>query len=764
MNCFYFLLQKLYCIGLIWLFSVSVLLGQTVNRDTAKQLETLATHTSGVLSDIPEEIRAARSGPVTQRVIVSDDGFLTIFRRFYCKPFLSACNTGKLVKGTSMKKFALADLQDKVSCRYEINRHANTIKLFDNECGWSLGFPSTGDTELAFSLLESLIASAPSPSPPLSFSRSSAAAHAGFKYLAVTSRCDDIAEGVRLFSLSEPSPRLLCWLTKGSPQETEALSHESMNRLPLFLFDLTVLDECSFFTQSIHGNTAFLPCSIGVDMMQSAYSDEKDRFEAFLKFSPYVGICFESMPDFPSPVAILCKACDEHKIRKTAHSLKMHIKEVDWCLNPWFNVVEEAPRGMRSSWFTGLSDTSDDILRYCLLQKPLTSSLFVYTLYPEFPNLQRLLCSKSRYRKDLSLEEVVCFTSKELEKHVKRLSKFSQRVLRVALATHELGSSFGEDRDLGYNSWPIALLVAEKTGLTEKEKMSLQALIDDSSLIKSQKRDTKKKKDLLFLAFLKEMGTASEIGICLQEWLQIKACFHEILVSLGKKASGESQEIVQNINSLKETYKALLPFGIPRGMLFCQGPMETRSVTSSYLWEVRDPKHRDGLSLRRWREKYEHMLIEGTKTSWKGRFWGWLEKEVKNEPICSNCYLHEDERRGYLAKFEHGVLINPIFLLSEEEIEVMFVIDDWGRMYLGLKNNGEEPNAICLTYASFIGGLPVASAGTLTLRGGRPVGISDHSGYYRCGPPGMARALTVLEKMGVTSFQVITSQSTDVES
>ena len=748
MDLVYFWLKRLCFIILIAISPAAPLVGQTSANEKAKQLETLATHSSGGLSDIPEEIRALRSGPVTQRVKVSSDGVLTIAKSFHCKPFSGQCDTGKPVVATSLKRFSLAALKNGASRCYEINRHVNTLQLFDSECGWSLGFASTADTERAFALLGSLIASARPATASPAFSPAAVAAHAGFKYLVVSFRCEDVADGVRLLSMSEPSPRLLCWLTKSTPDKVEEVCAESMNRLPLFFFDLSLLDTSSFFTLSIPGCSSFLPCSIGDDVVQSVYSAEKSSFESFVKRSPYVGIHFQTMPSF-APIAVVCKLRDEHVIAKAAKVSGLRIKEADWHLFSGLNPVDGIPRGTTSSWVTGMSDTSYDILRTCLFSKELTPAIFAYMIYPEFPSLKKLLNTKSRYQKDLSLEEMICRTSCSLKKKIAQLSEFQGRVLRIALATHELGSPFGEDTDLGYNSWPIALALAEKVGMTEQEKKALHALIDDPSLCTAPKKDKKKKTDFLFSSFAQESRTATEIGICLQQWLQIKACFYEVLEQ-HVRLSAARKEIALTVKSLCGKYAAILPFGVPRGLAFCKGPLNTRSLYSSYVWEERDAQHRDGLSLKRRREKFEQMLVDGVKTSWKGKFWDWLKKELQNDPLPSNTYLNDDERDAIRATFKEGVLVAPQLPQTDDEVEMMFVIDDWGRVFIGEKKDGNgQSHERGFNHASILGGRPVSCAGKMSFRNRKPTQITDHSGHYRCGPKEIVEALKVFETMGV---------------
>ena len=749
-DCFSF--KKLCFISFISFSALSLVTGQEIDKEKARKFETLATHTCGVLSDIPEDIRLFRSGPVEQRVTVSDEGFLTIARAFHCRPFTVVPTSNKPVKATSVKKFALADLKSNPSFRFTINRHSNTIQLFDTICEWSLGFQSTADTEKAFALLQSLIATAEASTPYRSFSRAEAARSAGYSYLIVAARCEGVEEMVRLVSMSEASPRLLCWLSKKNPQDIEGLFTESTNRLPLFIYDLSVLDAAPFFTESIPGNTSFFPCSVGTAMLQSVSSDNKKGFEAFLKTSPFVGIRFESLPDLLSPIAVLCRANDEHKIRKTAHSMKMHMKEARWCFTTVLDDAVGIPTGTTSSWVTGISDNSYDILRYCLFHRELTPSLLAYTIYPEFPMLKKLLRTKSRYHKDLTIEEMICRTSHALEQLAKKIPEFEFRVLRLALSTHELGSPFGPDSEIGYNSWPIALAIAEKVGITESERRALQALIEGPSAPVSKQGEKKKKEDPLFRAFLYESRTADEIGISFREWLQLKALFYKIL-SLQGKLPNQCQVELQLIKALQGKYSAILPFGITRGTLCCHGPLKTRHLYSSYVWEERDPLHRDGLSLKRRREKFEHMIVDGGKIALKGRFWEWLNKELQDGALLSNYYLNDKEREQYRARFEDGVLVFPK-LPSQGEIEMMFVVDEWGRLYIGMKNDGEHPEEKGFNHASFFGGRPVASAGKIIFREGRVIGITDHSGHYRCGRNELAIALAVLEKMGVTIHQI----------
>jgi hypothetical protein len=648
-----------------------------------------------------------------------------------------------------MQKVSLAELQTQSQFRYEVNRHVNTITIIGKEWRVPLGFRSNADLEKAYALLQSLVASAAKSSHAApQFSKASLAAEAGFKYLVVSPRCEDVAECVRLLSLQDPSPRLLCWLTKNSPHDMDFLLQESLNRLPLFIFNLEVLDRCSFYTESIPGTTAYFPCSVGTSMMQSVFSYDNVKLATFFQRSPYVGIHLESVPDLSSPLAIICRPRDEHKIRKIAKSLKFHVKELDSYAHPGLGWFEGAPQGTASSWFTGIGENSDDILRYFILHTKLTLPLLSYTLYYEFPGLQRLLRSKSLYYKDMSLEETICLTSQALARNTGKRSTFAERVLRIALCTHELGSPFGSEKELAYNSWPIALSVAEKMGCTEKEKTAVQFLIDGRRTISPHNGEKNKKADPLFLALGDEMRSAYEIGISLREWLDIKECFYFCVASCGNPPK-ICQEMLLTIKKIRQKYKLLLPYGICRGLTYCHGPLLKRSIYSSYLWEGRDPHHRDGISLKRRREKFEHLIVEKGKAALKGHFWEWLEKEIREDPLYGNAYLRHSEREQYRAFCTEGVLASPLIPTSKEDIEVIFILDDWGRLYIGIKHDSENPHEHGFSHASFLGGCPVAAAGKILLRDGKPVEINNHSGHYRCGVHEMKVAIEGLKKMGV---------------
>ena len=736
--------RKASFIAVVFLFPLAALAGKNKLTDAARQLEALATHESGVLSDLPEEIRSLRSGPVSQKITVSDDGILTLSRSFSCSPFMRE-NSGGTVIATSVKQVALGNLRQSTALRVVMNRHVNAIQFTDEDGQWPLGFLTTSETEKGFALLEALMATAPPVAAPQSFSPATAAAKAGFTYLAVSFRCKEVGEGVQLLSMTEPSPHLLCWLTKKTRKEIEEICFESMDRLPVFLFDLSVLDGPSFFTHSIPGASSFFPCSIGSQVVQSVHSSDSKGLERCLHCSPYIGICCTTMPRFTSPVAVIGRAHDVRTVRKEAKARPFFdIERTQWLSPSQPREDHQIDRGQRISWLTGMNDGSEDILRHCLLYRPLTPALFAYTLYYEFPKLRKLVRSKSLHSKELSIEDVMCRTSQALEQYERRMSPAGLKVVRLALATHELGAPFGGSEQCGYNSWPLSLAIAERVGFSEQEKRALRALVESSVREGGQKSEKKKKGSVVLGSLLLEARCAGEIGICLQEWLQMKSCFYSILSSQ-EKSAGTSQAVLRTLIGIQQMYRALLPFGLPLGTTATQGGLETTSLSSSYLWEARDPRHRNGRVLRSLREKYENMLLDGVKTNWKGRFWQWVDRETKEEALDTGLSLNEEQRKAYAARCQRGLLVSSSFPLSEEQKEALFVIDGRGTIYLAPKGGNGSP----ISHALLAAWKPVAASGLLVIKNGRPISLSDRCSSYCCGQRGMAVTVQILEKMGV---------------
>jgi hypothetical protein len=238
-------------------------------------------------------------------------------------------------------------------------------------------------------------------------------------------------------------------------------------------------------------------------------------------------------------------------------------------------------------------------------------------------------------------------------------------------------------------------------------------------------------------------NSCSRIG----QWLDVKRCFIKILLERFR-STPRTDNALRTIDRLQVEYRSLLPFALPIGTQLFHGPYEVRELYSSYIWEVRDRLHRDGLSLKRRREKFEHLIVDSGKSALKGRFWSWLDKETKGQLVPCR-YVQPKDREEYLARFENGVLVHPSLPSVGGDVEAMFVVDEWGNMYIGIKSEGKSKQDPGFNHASLLCGGNVASAGKITFRSGKPIHMTDHSGHYRCGAKEMEIALRVLQTMGV---------------
>lgn len=713
---------------------LSASLFSVVSREKAEKFESLATNQLGVLPQLSGDLRSRRVGPVCQCVSISPEGIMTITQKFYCK----ALGDEQKVRGTCEKRFYLRDFVSEASQRrYECNPHMNTIMFTDHQGQWSIGFRSTEEMNTAAALLDHLVSKAPEK-PASNHAPSSFAASAGFRYLVVAPRAESLPLSIRLLTCKQHSRCVDVWLTKHTPEQIIPLLHEARNALPLLFYDLQLIDTVPFFTVSTPGAAAFQPCGFGKTIEQSVVSD--DAIGLAKAFSqPFVGLRFDSMPDFSSPVAVICRLEDKHRIYRCAKSEGITTHDASWYTRKPLLYRGYIPEGSVYSWFLGLNENSFDVLRYCLLDEPMTMELFSGTLYREFPQLEGLLASKSRYVPELSLAESICVTSKALSDDGKELSALFRSTLKVALFTHELGIPFGPPQEAPYNTWPLALLVAEKAGFREYQKRALCALIN--SPLQEEKACPPCE------AFFKEALVAAKIGMPVGEWLRLKWWYWKMIQSLFKDTPRYAKEALQRLQSLQSQFQVYGSFGIPCGAYVCHGPLPVRSLYSSYLWEVRDPQHRDGLSLKRRRDRFESMLLENPRSSWKGRFWDWLQKEAHD--CYPNRYLTDRERLEFKALFQEGRLVKPVLPKSDEEIELMFVIGEDGQAYVGYKKEAESSDLPGFNHASFFAGGPVASAGKIRFLQGVPVAITNKSGHYRSTTGEMVIAIQSFQKLGV---------------
>jgi hypothetical protein len=440
-----------YKICVLWFIFASfpILVGsQGAYQKAARQLESVATHTNGVLNDLPDEIRARRVGPVHQKVTVSDDGIITVHRSFVCKPQLGVEGHPKPFEASGDHTIIVSELRKGKRYRVEPHRHEGLVLVTDCGASWSIDASSPREVESIASLIATLAANAPDV-PVASSLPSEMARTAGFRYLVVAPRCEDIADAVGVLTYSEPSPHMCAWLTKLSPDATEEVLHESFNRLPLFFFKLETLDTGAFYTQPIPGANFYAPYSLDAQTPQSAVSADGKGLQNFFAKSAHVGICCTSMFDLSAPTRVLYRPEDRHALQKAAKLSHIAFDKKGWVSCDPLETFPSPPTGTTLTWFGGINDNSDDVLRYCLLDRPLTPNLFRYVLCHEFSALHSLLKMPSCYGKDRSIEEMVYLSSMALYKRSAMIPPSLLKVLHVALFAHELGGPFGPEAEVG---------------------------------------------------------------------------------------------------------------------------------------------------------------------------------------------------------------------------------------------------------------------------------------------------------------------------
>jgi hypothetical protein len=710
---------------ILLVFCICSTFGFGLDRGVARQLEQLMNNAVGVVSTFPEEVRTRRSGGVEQKIEISDDGVLTLSFSFLCYPAPEEGKKAKLARAVTRKSFVLGQLKANSTKRYEVNLHLNTISFYDHGLAWVIAFRSKVDLERASKLLFQLITSA-DETMPQKVDAAKMAKDAGFRYVVFAPRAPSVEDEIRLLRGPELSSNVIAWLTKNEPSLTSELLAESYNAFPLFFYDLSVLNESPFYTVSFPGMTTFFPCTIAKEYEQSVFSDDEAGLKNFFHDSPYVGIRFQNMPSYIPCEAILCLE-SEKKMNQQAKARGID-KDVEIAQQTPAYFDPQIPEGPFSVWFTGLNENSDDIFRYLIWTKKITRENLSKVLYREFPALSTLLKTKSRYRKDLSLEDCLTMRMSSLYSIWSGLSSFSKKVLMVACYAQDLGTPFGPDEDLYCNSWPLALCVAEKLGLQENEKVAVRLLLHDQPL-PGGKPD---KKENGFSIFLQEAKEAADLGLSLGEWMSLKMCFDLVLSNQFRAAPGNITVPMNKLNHAAKNYSNLLPFGIPFGTSVFKGTFPTHDIVSAYIWEVLDQKHREGIALKRCRERYEKLMIEKPKSK-----------------LYPQAYLNSDEERAeYRAVFENGHLASPSYP-ADQEVELLFVVDRWGRLYIAPQKIAKSKEEVGFSHASFFAGSPIAAAGKLVIRNQQIVLINDHSSRYPSGPDEMKILLEVLQKADV---------------
>jgi hypothetical protein len=703
---------------------------QALDQHAARQFERLSTTNAGGLYNFPQEIRNRRVGPVVQEVKISDDGIMSISLTFSCS---QDGKSGRKKKARAFKQFSLSDFAAETGKFVEVNKHTNTMTIFDHGIGWTLVFQSPEALEQATTVFKSVVRSVRPTASETNFLPSNVAKEAGYRTLIAVPRCQTVEDSFQLLSLPDQSAKIFFFLSRYDSSQVDAILAESKNASPLYIFDLSVIDQAVFFTLPFFDSTKFSPCDIEDERIQSALSDDINALRhAFSQ--KYVGIRFISLPKNLVPLKVLGRWNDCHWVKKYSAKLVGHSIPCEE-ITPLFD-APEAPQGTVMSWLMGNQESSDDVLRYFFYAP---ERLDIGMLVREYPELGRLLQEKSRYKNDASIEKMIELF---LQDHLleKKMPQDQRVVLKVALFAHQLGAPFGPDSELVYNSWPFALTLSEKLGFSENQKNMLEALISATPPLGKPP----KLPDACSL-LQHESIVAKSSGLSLHDWLQLKLVFLKI--------TAQHLRTFASYMSYLQSFEKLVPqlhqIDPPSGRSAFSGSYPTRRLFSSYLWEVRDPQHRDGLSLLRRRGKYEHMLLDHPHSPWKGRFWDWLEKETVKEPLSPGVYLSSEERAKLLARFENGRLTMPALPNTEGEVEMMYVVDSAGNMYIGQKRDGKGKDETSFNHAGFFGGGPVAAAGKILFIDGHVSAINDHSGHYRPGVCEMKIAAQVLERLGV---------------
>ncbi|NRA47276.1 MAG: hypothetical protein HRU09_20190 [Oligoflexales bacterium] len=118
-------------------------------------------------------------------------------------------------------------------------------------------------------------------------------------------------------------------------------------------------------------------------------------------------------------------------------------------------------------------------------------------------------------------------------------------------------------------------------------------------------------------------------------------------------------------------------------------------------------------------------------------------------------YLDEQERKKYKVKFKRGYFYGKeCGVYKPQSGEFIFVMDEWGKFYIGKKIDKR------FHHSSFLAGAPAASAGILTLEEGRLTSISAYSGHYMTSKIMFKQALAKLHSEQVPNIKDVMQKKT----
>ncbi len=711
-----------------------------IDKKLTNQFELLVQESPGVLTDFPEEVRDLRRGPVAQKVLFNDLGEITIQLTFPCSQ-----DDGTVAGAQFSRTIHLADLQANQGT-VVLNEHLNTITFKGAGGTCSLAFSSIQKACYAKKILDKLIDKTTPVQEKEEFQASDLAKKAEFTYLVIAPRNEDLSEAVRGVFMNGTSTQNVVWLTKKNLKDIEGIVREGCNCLPIFVYDLSVLDKAPFYTTSIPGSTSLTYVTFK-DISQSVASNDEQGLRRFFSTNPFAGIRFKGDPCLKKPVCVICKKYEKTAIRKASTERHVKIPEEAFNIFPGLFSSDDAPLGTTTYWLTGINNNSYEVLAYCLQNEQITHNIFSGVLYREFPHLRPLLKGGSRYAKNLTREQAICRSLKQLSLLKSALRPDVYAVLQVAFFTCELGAPFGSDNDIGYNTWPFAQAIAEKVGLSGLQELLLEFLVRENSSLMLNKHEKDQAPIDTWHCLAKKAGI---LNVPAEDLWMLKKTFASILLCGDEKHSPR----LRALSKVHKSFKNILCFGVPFGLKSYRGPYPLRTLYSSYIWEVRDNKHRDGLVLCRKRAKFEAMMLQGSKTISKTSFWDWLDRGTE---LSSTTYVSGENREEYRAIFENGRLVHPAKFADCEQCELLFVIDEWGRIYVGLKEDAKDLTKCNFNHASIFNGKPVASAGKLVLEHGRPVELLDHSGHYRPSIQQTGIAVRSLAEHGVDIEHLVVS-------
>ncbi|MGR3952153.1 MAG: hypothetical protein QRY74_04580 [Chlamydia sp.] len=760
---------------------------ETLDSRMIVRFEKLASHKHGIGSQLPIDIRLTRKGPIEQSVKLSKEGILTITTSFLLEQKIAPDADLSLVPCTMNRSFHLKNFKSGGRFRYEMNRALNAIVLYDGSQSHHLVFSSRSNFEQANTLFSILI----EQSARLYKERKTAAQqplehknlskifeNSGFRWVAIVPRNEQIEASWNAFSTKQNDHfhEMIIWITKASLSEesreqgVETLLKESKNLSPLFLFPLDQVDGWEFST---------LPF-IGAPFEQLYKTPTQEQSISSKDIASLIRVAStqESIPirlTQPAtallniPSVAICRNRDEKQIKKGLHQAfsqeKTSFCTIITTLPKFFE--EEIPDGSSLKWLMGVSPQSDDHLRALFFNPPSSKKELLSHLYREYPSLQRICMQPSRIRKKMSIQESLFKSISEL-KYPELLIKIDQkgdssssmrelafrRISFSTLLALEAGALFGSVDNFKENGIQFAITLAEKLGASWSEKVALEQFFLEMG---TEDTDLESLAPISWMTdYIKKKELAYASHISLQEWLTTEyTAYYALTIAL--KGNAQIQKRKGHFDSfLTVTPKQFLDgsFVIPTGTPVTTKKMgHARPLFGAYLWEKLDvPLHRDGLSLMRIRTKYEEYILKNPKSPWRNKFWEWLahkqeKKEIKL--LSPSTYVSDVDRNKYKAQFENGFLSSPKELVNHEEEEIIFVVDLHGTLYLWKKFDSRSFTSLSFNHASFFSGKPVASAGKMTIRNGKILLLTDHSGHYRPKRKDMLVILKTLQKHGV---------------